>query len=475
MAFSRTQIRYLAASPEAVWDILSTPSLWPAFADDLQSFEPLDAPSLIGPGGPRRLRMAERVRVLPHARVRGALHALTAPAARISELQTDAVVEWTQDQPAGATLQRYELTPHGAGTLLTRTTRAAGPLALVLWPALGGALSGDLGAVAARLVAMAGCSDPAAARQPLVVVAGGSGYLGSLLTHELLARGRDVVVLTRHPRTGLPYRQVAWDGATTGPWASLLADPRGVDIVNLAGHPIGGAGAAEAARLSTSRLNATRVLARAAQAAGVVVHHWVQASGVVLRLDPDEPTVHESTPALPADGEALRGMTELVRRWEEASAQAPAAHRTVIRTGIVLGHDAAAFRALRAVATVGGGGAMAGGRQWVPWIHEDDWLRIARAGLGIEEGVALPDGPVIAAAPHPVTNARLMEELRSRVAPAGLGLPTPKALLKLGTGVLGKDDALLTGSARAVSEVLPAAGFAFRHETLGTALDASLS
>ncbi|MDR2256542.1 MAG: DUF1731 domain-containing protein [Arthrobacter sp.] len=471
MAISRTQTRFLAAAPEKVWDVLSTPSLWPAFADDVQSFTVVGEEVLVGPGTARQLRLGDKVKVLPSARVRGSIHALTAPPATITALETDAVLEWTQAQPGGGTSQRYELTPQGSGTLLTRRTESTGPLAAAWWASLGGPLSHDLSPVAARIVAMTGSNDPEAASAPLVIIAGGSGYLGSLLACDLLARGRDVRVLTRSPRPGQPFEQLAWDGVTVGPWSAALRDPRGVDIVNVSGHPIGGAGgASEMARMRTSRVNPTRTLVAALNAAGVTAKHWVQGSGVVLRADPEEGPITEATVPTVA-GEELAGMTRLVEEWEAAAADAPAERLNYIRTGIVLGHDAAAFRALRAVATLGAGGALAGGKQWVPWIHEDDWLAIARASLGMDPAVNLPNGPVIAAAPHPARNAELMRELRTRVAPAGLGLPTPGPLLRLGTGVLRKDPAVLTGGANATSAVLPAAGFAFRFERLPQALD----
>lgn len=475
MTWSRTQTRFLAASPESVWDVLATPSLWASFDADVQSFTPVDRPALTGPHGPEQLELGDRVRVLPHARLRGALHALTAPPARISSLVTDQELAWTQDQPGGSTTQTWLLTPSGTGTLLTRSITVTGSLAGALGPTMGGALSHDLGSVAARLVQLAGTSDPEAARAPQVIIAGGSGLLGSRLAHDLVARGRDVVVLTRSPHPGMAYRQASWDGVSQGSWAALFDDARGVDVVNLSGHRIGDTGgAATMAKLTTSRVNPTRALVEAARAASrraghPVVKHWVQASGVSLRSDPDEPVVHEDTVAR-SEGEALEGMTELIRRWEDSVADAPAQLLTLVRTGIVLDREAEVLKSLQAVVTLGAGGPLAGGKQWVPWIHVDDWLAIARAGLGLEEGVRLPGGPVIAAAPHPATNAEVMQVLRSHVAPAGVGLPTPKPLLTLGTRLLGKDSAMLTGGARAVSTVLPAAGFRFQHERIGEAV-----
>lgn len=479
-SWSRTQTRYLAAPPERVWDVLSTPSLWPAFDDAVQRFTPVDSPTLVGPGGPRTLREGERVKVVPHARIRGSLHALTAPPATLTVLRTDQELQWRQDQPGGNTSQTWSLWPSGSGTRLTRRTRVEGPLTPIMAAALAAPLAADLGGVAARLVALAGAEAPEAAAAPLVVIAGGTGLLGERLAHLLLARGRDVVVLSRSPRPGAAYRQRRWDGATAGRWTELFDDPRGVDVVNLCGSRIGDAGgAAEMARLRTSRVNPTRALVAAASRAARPVRHWVQGSGVVLRHDPEEPPVHEDT-VRAADGEELRGMTELVRSWEDAVTGARAEHLSIVRTGIVLDREAEAFRWLHAAAALGAGGALGSGAQWMPWIHVDDWMRITLAALGEAPDtdgprVDLPDGPVIAAAPEPVRNRELMAVLREHAAPAGLGLPTPTPLLRLGTRVLGKDPAVLTGSSRAVSQVLPAAGFRFLHTDVERAVADLLS
>lgn len=469
--WSRTQTRYLAATPESVWDVLSTPGLWPAFDDDIQTFTPVDSPALVGPAGPRRLRLGERVRVAPHVRLRGTFHALTAPPATISTLDTDQELAWTQAQPGGSTTQTWSLVPEGEGTLLTRSVEVVGPLAPALGPAFGAALGHDLGRVSARLVSMVATSDDAAARLPLVIIAGGSGQLGSRLAHALIARGRDVVVLTRTLQKDPAYRQVRWDGATTaGTWTQVFSDPRGVDVVNLCGSRIGARGPAAAAELVSSRINPTRVLVRAAEESGAQVHHWVQGSGLALRSDPEEAAVTESTP-LTDQGEALEGMTDLVRRWEDAATDAPSRKLVFLRTGIVLDREAEAFRALANLARSGAGGPTAGGKQWVPWIHVEDWVRLALAGLDAEPGARLPSGPVIAAAPHPVRNRELMAALRSRLAPGGFGLPLPTRLTRLGAAAIGKDPSVLTGGVNVASTVLPSSGFGFTHPRLEGALD----
>ena len=115
------------------------------------------------------------------------------------------------------------------------------------------------------------------------------------------------------------------------------------------------------------------------------------------------------------------------------------------------------------------GGRIGSGRQWFSWIHIDDWLALVRAGLGIEPGVELPAGVVVAAAPNPVRNAELMRSLRRRThrPPAP---PTPAPVLALGAIAMRSDPALGLTGRHATSTVLPAAGFRFRHPRLDGAL-----
>jgi hypothetical protein len=116
------------------------------------------------------------------------------------------------------------------------------------------------------------------------------------------------------------------------------------------------------------------------------------------------------------------------------------------------------------------GGRIAGGRQWLSWIHIEDWLRITAWSLGTERGpVDPPSGVLVVTAPQPVRNAEFMAALRTALhRPAAP--PTPAALVRLGAVLLRTDPALALTGRRAVSTRLATAGFEFRHPTLESAL-----
>lgn len=310
-----------------------------------------------------------------------------------------------------------------------------------------------------------------------IVIAGGSGALGQHLVRDLAGMNHEVIVLTRS--SGSVYdsieadeaavREVVWDGETLGEWAQELEPaPGGTAVVNLSGKLVDCRPTAKnIAALRDSRVNSTRILVEASRRASAPVTRWVQASTTAIWSDAGEAQVTESTP-LPRDG--LPQMTGVAQPWEEAVQGAHTDYLSILRTSIVLGADFPAMDRLFLLARLGLGGKVADGSQWFSWIHCADWLAIVRAGLGIEPGVDLPAGVVIAAAPQPVRNAELMRLIR-RASKRRFGLPTPAPVLKLGAIGLRTDPALGLTGRHCTSEVLPAAGFTFRYPRLADTLN----
>ncbi|GAB3589432.1 TIGR01777 family oxidoreductase [Angustibacter peucedani] len=292
-----------------------------------------------------------------------------------------------------------------------------------------------------------------------VVVAGGTGALGRRLCHDLAARGDDVVVLTRSPRPGAEHRQVAWDGRTAGAWAAEL---EGAAVVNLAGEIVDRRPSAEGlALLTSSRVEPTRALAGAAAGLGEPVPVWVQASTLAIHGDAGEVVLDESSP--PGDGPPQ--MVDVARAWE-AAVQGVAARRTVVlRTGVVLDRDTPALDRLAGLARWGLGGRVGSGRQWVSWMHVDDWLAVVRDVLDGDR-----DGVLVATSPFPVRNAELMASLR-RVLHRPPAPPTPALAVRLGAVLLRTDPALALTGRRAVPKALQDSGFTFRFPRLDDALD----
>jgi uncharacterized protein len=294
---------------------------------------------------------------------------------------------------------------------------------------------------------------------PKVVIAGGSGALGRRIAADLLAGGDDVVVLTRTVRRDRAYRQIAWDGATVGPWSDELA---GALVVNLAGELVDRPPtAANMALLTRSRVEPTRALAQAAAGVPEPPRVWLQMSTLAIYGDGGEAVIEETTPV--ADGPPQ--MAGVARAWEAAAASAPAGRQVIMRTGVVLDRGTPALDRLAGLVRWGLGGRVGTGRQWVSWLHIADLLAAVRRLLDD------PDlsGIVHVTSPEPVRNAELMATLRSvlRRPPSP---PTPEPLVRLGAKVLRTDPALALTGRRCVPARLQEAGFDFTYPTLEPAL-----
>jgi hypothetical protein len=288
------------------------------------------------------------------------------------------------------------------------------------------------------------------------------------LAADLAACGCDVVILTRSPDASLPFRQVAWDGRTAGAWADVLDSTDGpVSVVNLAGKLVDVRPTpANVAALRSSRVDATRALVEASHRSAPV-SHWVQASTTAIWSDGGEDRITESTP-LPEPPRALPQMTGVARPWEDAVAGANAEHLVTLRTSLVLQRGSPVVERLMLLARCGLAGPVGSGRQWVSWIHVDDWLAVVRAGLGLSD-TTLPDGAVVASSDQPIRNAELMAAVRE-AAGRRFGLPTPAPLARLGSWVLRSDPALGLTGRHCTSDVLRSLGWTFQHPTIRESL-----
>ena len=460
MSFQRVQQVRVAIPREAVWGALMTPDVWPVMDDAIQRCAPVD-------GSASGLAVGQRIMVVPRAVARGTVHALTAPPARVVEMHEGLRFAWQQDQPGGFTKVTWSLidSADGRGTVVERRIEAEGPLGSAAGgAAFGGLLDSDLSKVGARLFEMlAEPADHDAARElPLVVIAGGTGFLGSRLAHTLMARGRRVVVLSRSRRTGglVPRRQ--WDGVSVGEWSEAFADPAGVSVVNMVGpRMFKKATAAKMAELRVARLTAARALAQAAQKARRVTG-WVHASALALTTDVDAPAYTAQT-APDWAPEAVQGMAALLREWENDAPE----NAVVVRTAPVLGSGMPGLAGLKAVAA---SHVRPSVDPWLSWIHVEDWARIVVHALLMQEEQtadagalqALNDRVVVAAAPEPI---RLSEALRLLGSESGEGvrLPVPAGVMRAAGGLAGLEPGLLLHGVKAETNAVEVVGPVFEY------------
>ena len=187
---------------------------------------------------------------------------------------------------------------------------------------------------------------------------------------------------------------------------------------------------------------------------------WLQASTLAIHGDAGETELDEDSPV----AEGPPQLAGVARAWEDAAADLPAQRTVLLRTSIVLDRDTPALDRLVGLARRGLGGRVGSGRQWVSWLHVEDWLAVVSWALTGDVA-----GVLVVSSPNPVRNAELMASLRRAVhRPAAL--PTPALAVRLGARALRTDPALALTGRRAVPRRLLAAGFEFRYPQLDDAL-----
>jgi hypothetical protein len=296
-----------------------------------------------------------------------------------------------------------------------------------------------------------------------IVLAGGTGFLGTALTQHLLQLGHHLTVLTRRTPNSFPSHShvahVTWTpNGQTGPWAASL---EGADaVVNLSGESIAGKrwSAAQKDKILKSRLDATRSLTSAIRGAAKAPSALVSGSAVGYYGDRGEETLTEAS----APGADF--LADVCKQWEAAASEVAAVTRVaLIRTGIVLDKRGGALPKMLPPFLLFAGGPLGSGRQFMPWIHKDDWVRLV-AWATANEGAR---GAVNATSPTPVTNSEFSKALGHALRRPSL-LPAPAFALRLALGEMA--DALLLGGQRALPVRATDLGFTFRFANIDDAL-----
>ena len=291
---------------------------------------------------------------------------------------------------------------------------------------------------------------------PVIVIFGANGFLGRYLCRHHARRGREVVAVARS-REGWSGDGMflEWDGKSQGPWALALEGAEAV--INLAGRSVNCRYHRENRRaILESRVDSTRAIGRAIASCKVPPKVWLNAATATwYRHAEDRP--QDDWLGEPGEGFSC----DVARAWEEAffGAQVPAATRKLaMRIGMVLANEpGTVFEKLWQLSSCGLGGAMAGGRQRVSWIHMEDFLR----AVDFMIGDPFLDGTVNVTAPQCPTNRELMRTFRDSVG-MPLGLPASRWMLRLGARLLHTETELVTKSHWVEPVRLRDAGFRWR-------------
>jgi uncharacterized protein (TIGR01777 family) len=283
-----------------------------------------------------------------------------------------------------------------------------------------------------------------------IILAGGSGFVGSALASTLRTKGFKPLVLGRG---GVDLQ---WDGKTIGLWATALEGAEAV--VNLTGKNINCRHTEENRReITRSRVDSVHVLGEVIMRCALPPKAFIQASGVGYYGDTGDRVADENSPLgddFPAD---------VCREWEGAfdALQLPATRKVLLRLGVVLGHDGGALPMLEKLARWFLGGAVGNGRQFMSWIHIADIVRMFETALERSELT----GVFNATSPAPVTNSEFMRELR-RALHRPWSPPVPAPFARAGAWIMGTDGDLALTSCRCVPRKFLEHGFDFRFPNL---------
>lgn len=296
-----------------------------------------------------------------------------------------------------------------------------------------------------------------------ILITGGTGFIGSALTQRLAVQGHDVTVLSRTPdsvpKICGPTIKVIDNLTQLSPESSWQV------IINLAGAPIFDArwSAERKQIIRESRIGLTQELVERIAEMAMKPELLISGSAVGYYGNQGDALLTEQSAAREDFSQ------QLCRDWEDAARQAEqfGVRVCLIRTGLVIAHGGGLLQRMLPPFRLGLGGRLGDGRQWLSWIHRQDWIAIAELMIA-DAGLR---GAYNATAPNPVTNSEFTQMLAHCLKRPAL-LPVPAWLLKT---LLGEMSELVLGGQRVMPERLLAAGFKFQYPDLASALNEALS
>jgi len=303
-----------------------------------------------------------------------------------------------------------------------------------------------------------------------IILAGGSGFLGGELAKHFTRLGWQVVILTRAPKPRADgVRETAWDAKSLGDWMPELESA--VAVVNLTGRSVDCRYTAKNRReIMDSRVNSTRILGEAIARCANPPRVWLNSSTATVYQHTFGKPHDESSREMDSATDAKDAFSvEVAQAWERTldEANTPHTRKVALRTSMVLGLGRnSVFPVLRRLTRFGLGGRQGSGRQFVSWIHVEDFCR------AIEWIIAHDDliGPINQCAPNPLPNAEMMKLFR-QVCGMPIGLPAMEWMLEIGAFFLRTETELIFKSRRVVPGRLLASGFEFKFPDLKSAVE----
>lgn len=294
-----------------------------------------------------------------------------------------------------------------------------------------------------------------------IIIAGGSGQIGTAITRSLAASGHQVFILTRNPGKWKPIQKaqaILWDGRTTRGWGSLLSAADAV--INLAGENLGAGlwSTSRKRRIVSSRVKTGEVIVEAFHEASPPPQVLIQSSAVGYYGDQGQNKVTEDS--LTGDG----FMAETCQKWEASSSgiESLGARRVIIRTGVVMDREEGILKTMMLPIKLFAGGRLGSGKQGLSWIHIDDV--VAAICFLLENKQA--SGPYNLTAPEPVS-FDIFGKTLAKLLHRPYWFPVPAGALRL---ILGEMSSMVLESQYIYPKRLLELGYSFKFPQAEDAL-----
>ncbi len=295
-----------------------------------------------------------------------------------------------------------------------------------------------------------------------LILAGGTGFLGQAIVNRFSKKGTEIIIFSRgEKRTINNVKHVHWDGKTPGEWTKEL---EGADVlINLTGKSVDCRyNEKNKAEIISSRVNATKNLGEAINKTNNPPKVWLNSASATIYRNAEDRPMDEFT------GEIGTGFSVGVCQvWEKTFNEInnPKTRKIAMRISMVMGKGGGVLPVMTKLVKAGLGGKMGNGKQFISWIHEEDFLNAIEHLINNEQA----SGAYNFAAPQPIQNKEFMSLMRKQLN-VKIGFPATKWMLEIGAFFIKTETELILKSRRVVPTKLVNEGFVFKHPTVESAL-----
>ncbi len=297
-----------------------------------------------------------------------------------------------------------------------------------------------------------------------IIIPGGSGHVGAVLIRHFLNQGHELSVISRRDFSYPGVKTLFWDGESVGDWA---AEIDGADVViNLAGLSVNCRyNSSNLNQMMESRIRSVRAVGEAIRQAVNPPKVWLQSSTATIYAHRYDAPNDETTGILGGDEKgAPRTWNEsikIAKAWEAETLkiETPKTRKVLMRSAMTMSADeGSVFDVFSSLARRGLGGRLGDGRQFVSWIHEQDFARAISFLIEHDE----MDGAVNVCSPNPLPQSEFAKDLGEAWG-VKFGLPASKWMVEIGTWAMRTESELVLKSRRVVPTRLVEAGFKFDY------------